>query len=310
VEPREVPVSFHQEGEEVSARFFVTAPAKLEAGEAEVRAVARRQGQEYREDVEVVAYDHIQERRLVRPASSRIKVMDVRSSAGAFVGYVMGTGDGVAEAIAQLGVPVLPIDPERVAFGDLARFTTIVTGIRAYQNRTDLKSYHQRILKYVQDGGHLVVQYNRVDFNRLAERPRAGGAGATPPAKTDSPFAPYPAAVTVNRITDENAPVNVLLPSHPLMSVPNRIGPADWDGWVQERGTYFLEAHDPHYVELVSMTDPFPKNPGEKKGALVEAQVGKGTWTYVGLTLFRQLPAGTPGAYRLLANLVSRPRGK
>jgi hypothetical protein len=130
------------------------------------------------------------------------------------------------------------------------------------------------------------------------------------PAMTDSPFAPYPAAVSSARVSDEDAPVRVLAPSHPFFTAPNRLGPGDWAGWVQERGLYFLEARDPRYVELVSMEDPFPYNAGLKKGALVEANVGRGTWTYVGLGLFRQIPAGTPGAWRLLANLVSRPRGR
>ena len=112
------------------------------------------------------------------------------------------------------------------------------------------------------------------------------------------------------RITDEDAPVRILVPDHPVFTTPNRIVSADWEGWVQERGTYFLDARDPRYVELVSMSDPFLLNPGERKGALVDARVGKGTWTYVGLGLFRQVAAGTPGAYRLLANLVSRPRGQ
>ncbi|PYQ18950.1 MAG: hypothetical protein DMF81_23450, partial [Acidobacteria bacterium] len=112
------------------------------------------------------------------------------------------------------------------------------------------------------------------------------------------------------RITDEDAPVTVLVPADPVFTTPNRIGPGDWQGWVQERGTYFLDARDPRYVDLVSMTDPFPLNPGVRKGALVEAPVGQGTWTYVGLGLFRQVTAGTPGAYRLLANLVSRPAGR
>ena len=104
--------------------------------------------------------------------------------------------------------------------------------------------------------------------------------------------------------------MKVLVPDHPFFTTPNRIGPADWEGWVQERGLAFLSARDPHYVELLSSADPFPLNPGEKKGILVDAPVGKGTWTYVGLGLWRQLPAGTPGAYRILANLISRPRGR
>ena len=155
----------------------------------------------------------------------------------------------------------------------------------------------------MEGGGHLVVQYNRDAFNRVAA-PRTRPPGEA--TASTSPFVPYPAVVTSQRITDETAPVRLLAPRHPLLTAPNRIGAADWEGWVQERGIQFLDARDPRYVELLAATDPFPYNPGEKRGMLVEATVGKGTWTYVGLGLFRQVPAGVPGGWRLLANLVSR----
>jgi hypothetical protein len=270
-----------------------------------LRAVAARGEREYRDNVQVVAYDHTQRRQRLLPAEVRVLVLDVRTSPEARVGYVMGSGDGVAEGIRQLGVPLTLLTAEDLAFGDLSRFTTIVTGIRAYETRGDLRSVHPRLMAWVEGGGHLVVQYNRAPFNRISpHRTRRGSPGEA------SPFAPYPAATGRHRITDETAPLHVLVPDHPLLTAPNRIGAPDWEGWVQERGTYFLDARDPRYVELLSGSDPFPNNPGEKKGILVEAKVGKGTWTYVGLVLFRQVPAGVPGGWRLLANLVSRPRGR
>jgi len=243
----------------------------------------------------------------------------------------MGSGDEVPEALRQIGLSVTMLGPDDVAFGDLSRFSTIVLGVRAYAVRPDLRSSQQRIIDYVRNGGHLVVQYNRSDFNVLASTARRASSAAGTEMPPDSPFAPYPASIAVvkilddsvrtadgkprvieetARITDEDAPVRILVRDHPIFTTPNRIGPADWEGWVQERGTYFLDARDPRYVELVSMTDSFPLNAGERKGALVDARVGKGTWTYVGLGLFRQVAAGTPGAFRLLANLVSRPRGQ
>ncbi len=212
----------------------------------------------------------------------------------------MGPGDALADAIRQMGVPLTLLTAEDLLFGDLRRFTTIVTGIRAYETREDLRSSHGRLLRWVEAGGHLVVQYNRAAFNRLA--PDAPSL----PADAPSPYAPLPAAVTSERISDETAPMRVLVPAHPLLTAPNPIGAADWEGWVQERGTYFLAARDPRYTELLAATDPFPYNPGEKRGILVEAKMGQGTWTYVGLALFRQVPAGVPGGWRLLANLVSR----
>jgi len=330
-EPAEVPLSFRFEGEEVAARFFVTPAAGLSAGNYDVRAVAVAGGREYTAGYQTIAYHHIEERHLFYPASSRVQAFDVRVAPGVSVGYVMGSGDEVPEALRQIGVPVTMLGPEDLAFADLSRYTTIVLGIRAYQARPDLRAYQRRLMDYVRAGGHLVVQYNRADFNFLSSPPRRGGAASAGEAPPDSPFAPYPASIAVirivdenargadgkprvieetGRITDEDAPVRVLVPDSPVFTTPNRIGPADWQGWIQERGTYFLDARDPRYVELVSMTDPFPLNSGERKGALVEARVGRGTWTYVGLGLFRQVAAGTPGAYRLLANLVSRPRGR
>ncbi|HYY05273.1 MAG TPA: PIG-L family deacetylase, partial [Candidatus Limnocylindria bacterium] len=278
VDPPESSLAFTHEGEEIAARVKVTPPPRLVPGTFEVKAVALREGRPYRDGVQVVAYEHIQERHLIRPAVARVEALDVRLAPGISVGYVMGAGDEVAAAIAQLGAPVTLLGPDDLAYGDLSRYTTIVTGIRAYQTRADLRSYHRRLLRYVEQGGHLVVQYNKFEFNAVAP-PVNGG----PPARTDSPFAPYPAAVSSNRISDETAPVKVLLPQHPLLTEPNRIGPQDWEDWVQERGLYFLEARDPRYDELVSMADPFPENPGEKKGALVDARVGRGSWTYVGL---------------------------
>jgi len=307
VEPPRVALRFAYEGEEIAARFRVRPPAALPPGTFALRAVARRGGREYREGVQAVAYDHIQRRQLVRPAETRVLVLDVSTRPGVSVGYVMGSGDGVADAIRQLRVPVTLLTADDLAFGDLSRFTTIVTGIRAYETRADLRSYHPRLLRWVEGGGHLVVQYNRDAFNRVTAT--AGGpAGDASPST--SPFVPYPAVVTAQRISDETAPVRLLAPRHPLLTAPNRIGAADWEGWVQERGIQFLDARDPRYVELLAATDPFPFNPGEKRGMLVEAKVGEGTWTYVGLGLFRQVPAGVPGGWRLLANLVSRPRGR
>jgi LmbE family N-acetylglucosaminyl deacetylase len=318
VAPASARVTFRFEGDEAAARFFVTAPARVAAGSYALRAVASQGGRDFHEGVQVVAYDHIQERHLLHEAVSRVEAIDVQVAKPAAVAYVAGAGDDVPAAIRQLGVEPVLLSPDDLAYGDLSRFSTIVTGIRAYQTRADLRAHNARLLDYARAGGHVVVQYNKFEFNRLslAVAPEAfsgEGApapGASPPPPPVSPFAPYPAAVTSARVTLEEAPVNVLVPAHPFFNVPNRIGAADFAGWVQERGLYFLGARDPRYVELLSSEDPFPKNPGPKKGLLVDAPVGKGTWTYVGLGLWRQLPAGTPGAYRLLANLLSRPRGR
>ncbi len=313
VEPAQAAVVLRFEGEEAVVRFQVSAPAGS-SGEVALRAVASTREGEFREGFEPVAYDHVQGRNVYKTARARVKALDVKVPAGVSVGYVMGAGDDVANAIFQLGVPVTFITEAGLSNGDLSRYTTIVTGIRAYQTRRDLKAFHQRLMKWVADGGHLVVQYNKLDFNELHERPAPGGfsgqRGGTgrPP---DSPWAPFPGvSVSTNRVTDENAEVRLLVPEHPVLTSPNRLSPRDFEGWVQERGTYFLDVRDVRYKDLVASSDPFPLNPGEKRGMLVEAQVGKGTWTYVGLGLFRQVSAGVDGAYRILANLVARPRAR
>jgi len=295
VEPREVKVPLGDRGQERVALFRVSPPAAAGASEALIRAVATAGGRDYDEGYRVVAYDHIQERHVFRQATARLVPVDVRTGAGLQIGYVMGTGDEVAKAIGALGVPVTLLGESDLLAGDLSRYSTIVTGVRAYQVRRDLRGANRRLLRYVEDGGHLVVQYNRLDFNQGA---------------AESPFAPYPGfAVTGERVTDETAPVRVLWKDR-VLEAPNVLASSDWDGWVQERGLQFAKVGDPRYLDLLGSADPFPLNPGEKTGLLVVAAVGKGTWTYTGLSLFRQLPAGVPGAYRLLANLISRPRAR
>ncbi len=303
-QPASVPLHYAYEGEEIAARFTVTPPAAIVAGKLPLHVVAVREGREYRQSVQVVEYPHVARHQLVHPADTRLLALDVRTAPAASVGYVMGSGDGIADAIRGLGVPLTLLSADDLAFGDLARYTTIVTGIRAYETRPDLRAYQGRVMRWVEAGGHLVVQYNRAAFNAAAP----STAPAPGLVNTPSPFAPYPAWVTSDRITDETAPVRALAPGHPLLTTPNHIGPRDWDGWVQERGIQLLATRDPRYTDLLASSDPFPENPGEKLGLLVDAKVGAGTWTYLGLVLFREVPAGVPGAWRLLANLVSRPR--
>jgi len=181
------------------------------------------------------------------------------------------------------------IDQDELAWGDLSKHDVIITGVRAYERRADLRAYNRRLLDYVDRGGTLIVQYNKFEFNQQQ-------------------FGPYPAVVSGSRVSDETVPVKVLVPADPVFNFPNKIGPATWANWVQERGLYFLGEKDPHYVDLVSMTDSFQDNPGEKLGSFVEARVGRGRWIYLGLGLWRQLPAGTVGAYQLLANLIALPK--
>ncbi len=292
VTPASSPVHFDKEDESRSVRFVVTPPTPVQAGEYRLRAAftspaigAERFASGY-QDIE---YPHVQRRQVIKPADVALKVVDVKIAPNLQVGYIMGVGDQVPPAIEQLGAKLTLIEPNELAWGDLSKYDVVVTGVRAYERREDLRAYNRRLIDYAERGGTVIVQYNKTEFNQAQ-------------------YGPFPAQVSSNRVTDENAPVRVLVPAHPVFTFPNAIGPAAWSGWTQERGLYFLGQKDSKYVDLIAMTDSFPDNPGEKLGSLVEASVGKGRWLYVGLGLWRQLPAGTVGAYQLLANLLSLPK--
>jgi hypothetical protein len=205
------------------------------------------------------------------------------------VGYIMGVGDDVADAARQLGAEVVMLEEKDLAQGDLSQFDLIIAGIRAYLAREDLRAYNDRLLDYVERGGTMLVQYNRDEWD-------------------DAQWGPYPAKISSERITVEDAPMRILEPTHPVFNFPNRITESDWKGWVQERGTYFLGERDERYRDLLASEDPWEYNAGEKRGMLVEARYGEGRWIYTGLTLFRQLPAGVPDAYKFFSNLLSLPK--
>jgi hypothetical protein len=260
--------------------------ASAQPGDFRVRAIVSSGDKTFDRGFEVIEYPHIRRQHIYDQAEATLKILDVRTAPDLTVGYIMGSGDEVAPVIEQLGARVEQLGPEALAWGDLTRFDTIVIGIRAYERRDDLRANHSRLLEWVQNGGTLIEQYNRATVNEA--------------------FGPYPATIGNNRITDERAPVRILEPANPIFTTPNRITDAVWDGWVQERGLNFLnDSKDSRYRDLVEMTDPFPSNPGAKRGALVQAAYGKGQWIYLALGLWRQLPAGTDGAYPLLANLIS-----
>ena len=287
--PSSVPINFAHEDESLSARFEITAPARIKIGEYSLRAVATSAaapGEQFSSGYQEIEYPHIQRRQVMKPAETSLKVVDVKTVPNLSVGYIVGVGDQVPAALEQLGARVSSIDHEELAWGDLSRYDAIITGVRAYERRGDLRAYNRRLLDYAERGGTVVVQYNKMEFNQAE-------------------YGPYPAKVSGNRVSDETVPVKMLVPAHPVFNFPNKIGPATWSGWVQERGLYFLGDKDKRYIDLVSMTDSFKDNPGEKLGSLVEGKVGKGRWIYLGLGLWRQLPAGTEGAYQLLANLIS-----
>jgi LmbE family N-acetylglucosaminyl deacetylase len=264
--------------------FRVRPPAGVAAGEHRVRAVLATAAGDLDLGFQVIDYPHITPRHLYSPASARVRVLDVEV-APVRVGYVEGASDGIPAALDRLGVAWQPLLDGDLADGDLTRFDVIITGTRAYELRPDLVENNRRLLAWVREGGTLIVQYNQY-------------------AALQHDYTPWPVSIARphGRVTDQDAPVRVLEPDHPVLSTPNRIVDADWGGWVQERGLYFLDTWDGPLTPLLAMSDP-----GEEPltGALLVAPLGSGTWIYSGLALFRQLPEGVPGAYRLLANLIS-----
>ena len=297
--PREAPLSFTRENQSITTRFRIIAPQDLSAGDFEIRAVGNFQGQTYQQGYQVIDYHHIQRRLLYHPSTIQVKAVDVQVTPDLKIAYILGVADKVPAALQQLGVDFTFLGEDDLAFGDLDQYDVILTGIRAYLNREDLKAYNYRLLDWVKDGGTMIVQYNKFEFNETAQGPDGRRQ------MLDSPYAPYPAQVGNGRVTDENAPARILEPAHPVFFTPNEISGRDWEDWVQERGLYFMGEKDPRYRDLISTQDPFEYNQGVKLGSLVEADYGQGRWIYVGLGLWRQLPAGVPGAYRLLANLLS-----
>jgi LmbE family N-acetylglucosaminyl deacetylase len=285
--PADQPVTFSRSDESQTVRFLLKPASSVSAGEYHVKAIVSSGGQTYNRGFEVVEYPHIKRYHIYDAADATLKVINVRTPSDLLIGYVMGVGDQVPPAIEQLGAKVQLLTTEDLAWGDLSKFSAIVTGVRAYERRDDLRANNSRLLDYVFKGGTMIVQYNKFEFN-------------------DAQYGPYPAKVSANRVTDENAPIQATALHSKLLTTPNEIGDAAWKNWVQERGTYFLaEDKDSRYHDVIQMEDNFQYNKGVKTGSLVEASYGKGRWVYVGLGLWRQLPSGTDGAYQILANLIS-----
>jgi len=303
-----------REDEVRSFVFDVRPPVAAPAGSVTIRAEAEDgAGRRYDTGVFVVDYPHIRPRAFTRPAAASVRVGPLGLPRLARIGYVRGAADRVPEALKSVGLPVMLVDGATLERGDLSRYDALVIGSRAYETEPALAGHNARLLDYARRGGLVLVQYQQYEFFsrgyapfpmtvggqplRLEVVARGGGAaGATAPAMRAA------APVSHDRVTDETAPVRLLMPAHPVFRVPNRIGPGDWAGWVQERGLYFAHTWDRAYLPLLETHDP---GEGPLEGGLLVARVGKGTYVYTGLSFFRQLPAGVPGAYRLFANLLA-----
>jgi LmbE family N-acetylglucosaminyl deacetylase len=278
---------FSRAGERSVHAFDVAVPA-LSGRAYEVGAVATAGGRQYREGYELLEHRDLETRYLYRAARSEVRGVDVKVAPGLTIGYVMGVGDQVPAGIAQLGAKVQLLDERELAAGDLGRFDAIVTGTRAYVVRQDLRTYNQRLLDYVNGGGNLIVLYNTPEF-------------------VPTKLAPYPAELPrdAEEVSEEDSPVEILAPDEPVLHRPNQITLADFQGWVEQRGSKFFSSWDAAYTALIATHD---KGQAPQKGGWLTARYGKGHYTYFAYALHRQLPFGVPGAYRLLANLLSLGR--
>jgi hypothetical protein len=241
-------------------------------------------------DVTSIKHDHIPAITYFKP--STVLVRDIQTATyNKRIGYIIGAGDKVPEALEQMGYDVTLLTEKELSRNNLQQFDAIITGVRAYNTNDWLNKYYDRLMKYVNDGGNFIVQYNNTQFRN--GQPKIG---------------PYTFTIANRRITDENADVVFLKPDHPVLNFPNKITQEDFKGWIQERSIYHATNFDKNNFETIfSMHDP-----GEQsdEGSLVIAKYGKGYFTYTGLVFFRELPAGVPGAYRLLANIIALNKKK
>ncbi len=274
------------EGDQQTLTFAVT-PRNLSSVSYPVAPVAEYQGRQYTQGYETVGYPGLRPYNYYQPAPYKLVGVDVKVAPGIKVGYVMGTGDDVPQSLQSMGVAVHLLQPADINTGDLSAYDVIVLGIRAYAARPELATANGRMLDYVKKGGVLIVQYNSREY--------------------DHNYGPYPTSLTGDpeKVVDEGNAVELLEPGSPILSWPNRITPADFKGWVEERGHSFMHSWDPHYQALTETHDP---GQDAQKGGLLYTRYGKGAYVYLAYALYRQLPEGIPGAYRLFANLLSLPK--
>ena len=281
VEPGQNTFQLEAPGERMSVTFTVTAPAA--ATTAQLFATASIDGAVYRTTRAEIRYDHIPTQLLQAPARLKVVSLDL-AIRGKQIGYLPGAGDLVAESLGRMGYAVTLLGTSDLTLEKLKRFDAVVIGVRAFNTRADLEPQMPALFAYAEQGGNLIVQYN------------------TTMGLKSTKFAPYALQLSGDRVTHADAPVTLLAKDHPALNTPNKITTADFEGWVQERARYVPRSWDPKFVPLLSSGDP-----GEKPltGTLLVAPHGKGYVVYSGLSWFRELPAGVPGAYRLFANLIS-----
>jgi LmbE family N-acetylglucosaminyl deacetylase len=287
-EPARQSIEIPNDGsKDASFRVF---PSELKESQTHIRAELTSDNKSYGEGYSVVTREDLGTFYYYQPAVQLVSVVDVKVPKDLKVGYIMGAGDEIATVLEQIGMNVTMIPPDKLASEDLNQYQTIVLGIRAYDTQKGVIDNNKRLLDFVENGGRLVVQYNTL------------GSFGVPIDFNSGKFTPYTATLGRARVSVEEALVTILDPANPIFHFPNEITQKDFEGWVQERGLYFMTQWDSNFTPLLESHDP---GEGEQKGGLLVARYGKGTYIYTGYAFFRQLPAGVPGAVRLFVNLIS-----
>ena len=281
ITPLNVDFTLPKKGDEQTVTFTITPAGNINGGSLLLNV--KVDGQTYNKGLRVIDYEHIPVQTIFPFAEARLDKVDLKF-AGKRIGYIAGAGDLVPESLKQIGYDVVNLTESQILNTDLSGFDAIVTGVRLYNVSDQLKNMQPKLMKYVENGGNLLVQYN-----------------VNAPLKIGS-IGPYPFSLSRDRVTEEDAKVTLLAPQHPVLNYPNKITDKDFDGWIQERGLYFVTGADQKYTQVLSMND---QGESAKTGSLIVADYGKGRFVYTGISFFRQLPAGVPGAYRLFVNLLS-----
>ncbi len=279
VTPSNINFDIAQKGDKQVVEFTVTPSSNQSEGY--IQTVATSEGKTYDKELIEINYNHIPKQSVLLPSKAKVVRLDIKKE-GKSIGYIQGSGDAVPESLRQIGYSVTEIKPDAINENSLNNFDAVVIGIRAYNTKKELQFKQKYILDYVKNGGNVIVQYNtnrRVDVK-----------------------APYDLTLSRDRVTDEFAKVTMLAKDHSVLNYPNKITTNDFENWVQERGLYFPNKWSSEYTPILSMHD---KGESAKEGSLLVAKYGKGNYIYTGLSFFRELPAGVPGAYKLFANLLS-----
>jgi len=283
ISPKRAFFDFSKKGEEKTVKFTITPPEFPDKNE--LKAIVSANGQTFTKKLIEIDYEHIPKQSILKEAISKVVCLDLKKSKKN-VAYLMGAVDEIPKGLEQIGYNVTLISVDEITNENMAKFETVILGIRAYNTISGLKLKNKILNKYVENGGTLIMQYTTTRYRGVQDL---------------SDFAPYRLVVGRERVTDENAEVSFINPSHQALSHPNKIVQNDFYGWIQERGLYFASEWSEEFEPIFSMNDSYES---PKKGSLLIAKHGKGHFVYTGISFFRQIPNGTSGAYRLLVNLI------